>query len=231
MNKLLLILIIACTVSTYSLSAQKETRDVGDFDEVSLGLSVDVILKQGDKNELVLEGDSDDLERIETRVSGGELRIRNKDKSWGWSNNSFRGVKIYITIKDVRALSVSGSGSMTTDGKITGRDIDLKVSGSGDLEAEFEVEELYTKISGSGDIYLKGKADYMDAGISGSGGFSANDFEVEDCDIRITGSGSARIHVNKELKARITGSGKVLYKGDPERVDANSTGSGTVRKI
>jgi hypothetical protein len=51
------------------------------------------------------------------------------------------------------------------------------------------------------------------------------------CKIDITGSGGVEITVNKDLDADISGSGTVLYKGNPARVNSDASGSGSVKKM
>ena len=72
------ILIIAISVFATGLYAQnKETRKVDDFNYVSMGVNADVTIKQGSINEVILEGDEETLENIETYVSSNRLKIRN----------------------------------------------------------------------------------------------------------------------------------------------------------
>ena len=50
-------------------------------------------------------------------------------------------------------------------------------------------------------------------------------------EISISGSGNCRCWVENDLEVRVSGSGSVYYKGDPEKVDARISGSGKVRKL
>lgn len=147
-------------------------------------------------------------------------------------------------------LKVSGSGSMTLEFDATG-DVDADVSGSGDLKVKGNCKSLDTDVSGSGSldvsgtvdntanfgisgsgkIHANGSADFVKADISGSGKVLAADLQANRCQVRIAGSGDVEINVKSELDANITGSGSVYYKGNPNKVNANSAGSGKVRKM
>lgn len=147
-------------------------------------------------------------------------------------------------------LKVSGSGSMTLEFDATG-DVDADVSGSGNLELKGNCKSLDSDVSGSGSlevsgtvsnaanfgisgsgkIHANGSADFVKADISGSGKVLAADLQVNRCQVRIAGSGDVEISVKNELDANITGSGSVYYKGNPTKVNANSAGSGKVRKM
>ncbi|MEQ9006965.1 MAG: head GIN domain-containing protein, partial [Ekhidna sp.] len=150
--------------------------------------------------------------------------------SWGngWRRSE---VTIYVTMKEIEGLSVSGSGNIESKGKLQTEDVRLSVSGSGDIDLEMESDELDIRISGSGSISLNGNAEEAEAKISGSGRVKAEDLKVQVFEASISGSGSCYITATEEVNARISGSGSVYYSGDPKRVISNSSGSGKVRKM
>jgi hypothetical protein len=208
-----------------AFSQKKETRDVGDFNSVGLGIHAELYLTQGSPHELVIEASEDQLDRIETEVRNGHLKI----KSESWRSN-FKNVKIWVTMPEVNGLYLSGSGKMVAETPIESGELEMKVSGSGKIEIdELRGDELDVSISGSGDVYLKGSADEMELSISGSGGLHAAGLKVGEADVRLSGSGSCEIDATDELNAAISGSGKVHYFSNPQ-VDAAVSGSGKVRK-
>lgn len=228
MKKLALLLFIAF-LSTTSFAQQKENRNVDDFSYISFGVNGDLTIIQGSKTELVLVGDEDVLENIETSVSGGKLKIRSKSNSWSWGNSD----KVYVTVtvKDFTGVSVSGSGDAINKGTLKGDDVDLSVSGSGKIELALQAKSIDCSISGSGKIELSGSGKSGELSISGSGEMDAADFEIETMSIRISGSGDATVFATKEIDSRISGSGTIRYKGDPDKISNHSSGSGKLRKM
>ncbi len=223
------VLLVALSVFATSIYAQKkETRKVGDFTYISMGIYADVKIRQGAKCELIIEGDEEDLENIETYVSGGKLKIRSKSNSWFKHMSK---VDIYITVVDFTGVSVSGSGEVVSAGLLKGDNVDLHVSGSGEIDLKLQATDVDISISGSGSIDLQGKGKSAALSISGSGRLDAVDYEVETMSIRISGSGGARIYATKEIDSRISGSGTVRYKGEPDKFSNRSSGSGRLRKI
>ena len=140
-------------------------------------------------------------------------------------------IDVYITIKNLEGLNLSGSGKVIGDSKFEVEDLDLSVSGSGDLELDVFAKNIDSGISGSGSIELSGVSGYHKVSISGSGKLAAEDMEVEEYKIHISGSGACRINVTKEIEASISGSGSVSYKGNPDRVHSSSSGSCKIRKM
>ena len=202
-------------LSTMAWAQDKQSRSVEPFDYVSFGISGDLIIKQGNTFEVILEGDEEDLDKIETEVSSNKLRIRNKNNNWNWNWNSGK-IKVTVTLKEFTGLDVSGSGDAESVGVLKGEDVRLSVSGSGDMDIRLNAKEVDMSISGSGSISLSGNGTTSDLSISGSGKLDAEDFVVETVAVRISGSGSSRVHATKEIDSRISGSASVRYAGDPD---------------
>ena len=219
----------------FSMSVQgqdrKETLNLSDFDKVHMGTSGEVFIKQGNKTEVIIDASERRKENLEIEVRGGRLYIGNK-RGWNWRDWKNSGdLVVYVTIKDVRAIKVSSSGKVFGQGVLKTDDMELAVSGSGRIEVETDAGELESAISGSGKIELSGKCDYNDVSISGSGRLLAEDLESDRYYISISGSGNCRINVNKQIEARVSGSGRIYYKGNPDKVNSNISGSGSVKKI
>jgi len=222
---------LAITLLCCLAFGQKRTVDTGSFTELSLGIPAQLYLKQGSSEKVEIECDDDIFDRIEFDESGDRLSIKKEEKwNWrdGWRNSE---VTIYITMKEVERLAVSGSGDLEGNGSFEVDDLDLAVSGSGDISIEIEGDELEMRISGSGSIELAGTADEVEARISGSGRVKAEDLTVNFFDAAISGSGSCYITVKEEIDARISGSGSVYYAGNPDRINSSSSGSGKVKRM
>lgn len=223
-------LLFAAILFVFSAYAQKkETRKIGSFNYVSLGISGDLIITQGKSTSLVLEGDADDLEDIETYVKDGKLKIRRESNNWFGS--SMDKVKIHVTLVDFEGASVSGSGSITNSNNLKGDDVDLSVSGSGSIHIYVECKTIDSHISGSGEIDLEGKVDALDLHISGSGDLNSLAMEANRLEAHISGSGSAKVKVKDEIDAHISGSGRIRYEGDPAKIREKVSGSGSVKSL
>lgn len=214
---------------TVNASPYQEVRNLDNFNSISLSIPAKVYIQQGSSFRVAIDADENDLDKIETEVRNGKLDIKNKN----WSSNIKGSVVINITMPELTALSVAGSGSFTTSSVFKCNDLNLSVTGSGNIKMEeLSAEKLDALITGSGNISLNGNktAGELKLNITGSGSYSAPDLKTDKVMITITGSGSAKINAVKELDTNITGSGDVHYKGDPI-VNAHSTGSGKTRKM
>ena len=204
---------------------KEEVRKLDAFSGIGISISADVYYTPGSNHEIRIEGDADDVDDLITKVEDGFLQVKYPPK---WKIRRSK-LTIYISSRELEAVKISGSAKFRSGEPISADEMDLAVSGSGDIHFEkLSTDEVGVKISGSGDIILlSGNADELDARISGSGKLNAESFEVNEFSAGISGSGSIRITVKEELDSRISGSGKVYYHGTP-RVNSSSSGSGKV---
>ena len=205
-----------------------QNRSVGDFHSINASGGMDVIVSQGPASSLKIEADENLLQYIETRNEGGSVEIYTRD---GFNLDPKAGIKVYATAPDFNDITVSGSGKITSTGKITSSDeLNTGVSGSGDIIIEVDAPSVKTHISGSGSSTIKGTTKEFSADISGSGDVRCFDLMSENTEIDIAGSGNAEVYASKSLNVDIAGAGDVRYKGTPT-VKQSIAGSGSVKKV
>jgi hypothetical protein len=203
------------------------TLDVAEFDGFVSTIAADVYVSQGDDFEVVMEAQENIIDNMDLDwVKNGTWTI----KYFHWVKHS-KPVKIYITVPELRKVSLSGSGEIKgeTPFAINGK-LEIKISGSGRIDIDAEADEMDVNISGSGDIYLAGYTDFLDCTISGSGGIFAYDLIAKTADVHISGSGDTRVSVEDYLEATISGSGSVFYTGTPA-IDSHISGSGIIKRV
>lgn len=205
-------------------SVVKKELKISNFEKIGLAINGTLILKQGNTQSVVIEGQQNIIDNIERDVN-------NK----GWSIEFDKNVKkytpviIYVTVPVLESISLSGSGTIKCEDTFTGADeFSVGISGSGTADIAFEAETAKTSLSGSGNVKISGSCDTHKLSIAGSGTINAYDLQSNELRVSISGSGNANVHVKEKLKASIAGSGNVNYKGDPD-LNSSIAGSGSVR--
>lgn len=228
MKNLFLLSIIFSLVFSQAY-ADRETRSLQDFDKVVLGIAGTLFLQQGSKHEIELEGTTDQLERLETKVVGNTLHISLKKS---FRNFNSRDLTMNLTLKELEGLTISGSGKVVSRNQlITNQDLKIVLSGSGFAELDIDGKNIKSLISGSGKLMLAGIVEAHQVSISGSGSLRALDMQTNNYDIRISGSGSCRINVVEKVNANISGSGTIYYTGSPNQIESSVSGSGKIKKV
>jgi hypothetical protein len=213
-------------------NAEEEQRNVPAFSKISLRIPGVLYVEQGESPRLTIEAKSSTLERIITEVRGEELIIRFENTFFFWENFNAGSIKIYATAKEIEGLALSGSGDIRAPQGLHTRNMDLRISGSGNISlAELNAEETEVSISGSGDVHIAdgGNAKRLSISISGSGDVDASGFETKEISVRVSGSGDSRVYATEKLEIKVSGSGDVYYSGNPE-INSSVSGSGSVKK-
>ncbi|MBQ4914509.1 DUF2807 domain-containing protein [Maribacter sp. MMG018] len=205
-------------------------RSTADYDAIAVSGWFDVDLVDGNEGNITLEGESNLLEYIVTEVKSGKLVIKTKKgvnlKPSNWNN----GIRITVPIEKIDAISLSGSGDIVSKTTIKGNNLSTAMSGSGDITLKVDTQSLSASMSGSGDITLSGSTQDFEATISGSGDIKAFDMEADNVNATVSGSADIKVTANKTLKARVSGSGDITYRGNPTKLDTKTSGSGDISK-
>ncbi len=204
-----------------------KTRSVETFDKIAVSGSFDVVLKKGKEGDISIEASENIIEIIETEVKKNVLKINFKK---GFRITNAKKILITVSYKDISSVILSGSGSISSEDTIDGDELNLVISGSGDMDFNVSTKNLKSVISGSADVKLKGSTGELKVVISGSGDIKASELKSERVNVVISGSGDADVYASKEISGVVSGSGDVSYYGNPDSVNVKSNGSGSVKK-
>jgi hypothetical protein len=203
-----------------------ETRNETNFHALDITIPGRVEVRIADSFSVEITCEENIIDYIETEVDNGVLKI-NFDRNVYDVDD----LVIKLTAPSWDAFEISGSCDVEVKDSISGDELVVDISGSGNLRtavADFNTSDI--SISGSGDVFLKGSANEFDCSVSGSGNLEAFGFQVKTAKANVSGSGDVEISVSDNLDATVSGSGSVRYKGDPV-VNKNVSGSGTVKKV
>lgn len=235
MKKIFPVIIIASLLASCNFESIKgsgvlatDVRTISSADKVKAVGSFDVEITPGATTSLKIEGDDNLIKHIKTEKKDGYLVIKMDD---GINYSTENRLVVYITTPHLEAVSLAGSGNVTTKGKFTGSDkLKVGLSGSGDADIEVNTPTIEASIAGSGNIKIAGESKDANIRIAGSGNFYGEALKAENVEVHIAGSGDAKIFADVKLDANIAGSGSIMYVGNAT-VTQKVAGSGEVRKL
>lgn len=228
---LLLLASTACNKKLFGVKGKganvTEVRSLTGFNKITLDIDADVTYEQSTDFYVEISAQENILEVLRTEISAGELKI--DFRKWVRKHSN---ISIVIHSPEIKGIKISGSGNVNVPTAITTTDMELHISGSGNLTLySLTSSDLEAKISGSGNLaLLNGTVNNQTATISGSGDIDMEDCQANNSSCKISGSGSITVHAIQELDATISGSGDIRYRGNPA-VNANISGSGSVIHI
>ncbi|MFN2138062.1 MAG: GIN domain-containing protein [Candidatus Promineifilaceae bacterium] len=183
-----------------------EERSVSGFTAVGLRGAGHLIIDESGKESLSITTDDNLLPYIETSIQGDELVISIQDG---------------VVFTDVSELTYNVSAANLNK---------VALEGGGKVEiANLDEDELQVTLSGAGEVEAAGNVEKQTVQISGAGAYNASDLASRDATVRHDGAGIAVIQVSENLDVTINGLGSVEYIGNPS-VSEEINGLGTVRK-
>ena len=182
-----------------------ENRDVKEFNKIRHSGSADIYVTVGEKQSIKVTFDDNIIEYIKTEVKGKTLRIYCEE-----SYRSRKDCRIDITIPELKGITLKGSGDVSIV-NLKGEFFEYTLKGSGDMDAQGEIEELELNLYGSGDI-------------------DTRKLKAQNAVAVIKGSGDIAVYANNTLDCAIYGSGDIKYYGNPGDITKYVAGSGNIRK-
>ena len=206
--------------------AAEETRELAAFSRMDIGGAFKVTLKKTGKHRVFIDADDHAIDNIKTEVVGGTLKVYIK-------GNNMRTTRMNLVIEfsEINSLALSGASTVTCNDVMTASNFDLDISGAGSTNIIVETDRLKADMTGAGTLTLRGKAKEQVIDITGAGSYNGEEFDCDYTEIESSGAGTAKVVANKELRAECSGAGSVRYKGNPDRVYADSNGAGSVKQM
>lgn len=180
------------------------SRDIAwsGADGLDLEVPADVSFTQAPgPGKLTITGPKDIVDRVE--LSGSHLRLSEDD--WGdhWGR-----LTVVLSAPNVHRFSIDGDGSLAIAGYAQD-ELDIDVSGHGDITGKGKTRATHLDISGDGDVDLGGLA-------------------TDNADADISGSGRATIAPANAASLQISGSGEIDLLTRPAKLDTDVSGSGRI---
>ncbi len=206
-----------------------EVRNVKNYQGLRLSICGQINFQVSPVYHVELLAQENILNEIVTKMESNDLSIK-------WDHpirvRNCEDITVNITGPDLDNVQISGANDLIVTGEVAHRNLDLAISGSGNIKMQDVLidDNIKTEISGSGRIYMNhGRAHSTSIYVSGSGETDLGKVLTKKNTSYISGSGRVVVNVAEYLEAHISGSGDVYYYGNP-RVDAKVSGSGRVKQ-
>lgn len=105
------------------------------------------------------------------------------------------------------------------------------ISGVSKLSGKVRTGDIEVKLSGCGDVTLQGSGKGVSCDISGASSVDLEDFKVDKADIELSGSSDAVINTDGKIQVEASGASTLKYKGDGSIESLDVSGAADVKKI
>jgi hypothetical protein len=205
-----------------------QQREMPRFDRVDFRGIGRLILSQGDKQSVTVTASEAVISHVSTVVREGALIVSLR---W-WPGMLFRiaemkSLEVRLVVEDLAGLKVSGAGTVESGERLNVRELDVNLSGAGEIRLEVHSRRIGTNLTGAGRIVLWGETTEQDIRLTGAGSIQAERLVSRSARIHASGAGECRVHATDSLDVRLSGAGTVRYLGNP-RIQSRITGLGTL---
>lgn len=200
-----------------------ETRMVTGFSRVVLAAqhSNELIITQGDREALTIEGPADLVPRLLAEVrhgtlflgTGGGLLERVRDALT--TSLTRPEIRFCLAVREIAAIEVSAMAQVRA-AAIKAGEFCLKFRGAGELRIDsLLADRLEVEQSGMGRIVLAGHAAQQKVSLCGPARYDAPELESHEAQVTVKGIGSAVVWTTRDLAVTVRGPGQVSYYGVP----------------
>lgn len=202
----------------------EETRDVADFDRITLAGEGRVLVSEAQAGSLAIETDENLLVHIETAVRNGTLEIATEA---GIDLDPTQSITYRVASPEITGLTLAGAGRIEL-GECDTETFSIALTGAGDIEiGSLAADVLEVDITGAGSVQLAGAVRSQAVSIPGAGSYDGHRLQSERASVTTSGVGSASVWVTEQLNATVSGVGDIDYFGSP-RVTQTVSGVGSV---
>jgi len=181
-----------------------EKREVSNFKGIDVGGVYEVEIVSQKDFSVEVEADDNLLPLIKTKVDNGILEISSEKRF-----NTKNPIRIKISAPNIEELEVSGASKINLS----------------NLDNNF----LKVDASGASKIEVSGKT--VDLNIESSGACKINAENLQSQNVTVDSSGASKIDVSVSgaLKVDASGASKITYTGNPQNIEKDTSGAGSVK--
>ena len=170
-------------------------RQVGNFYGIVVNTTANVILTQGEKTSVRIEGRGRDIEKTEASIVNGSLVINGR-------NNV--PVTIYITVEELNRVEVNSTARIYANGIIHSDILVLKVNGNGSIRMDVRALSLGMIVNGKGKIIVSGSAGESYARMFNGGRILTSNLDAYATRTEVTTERTSVVHQSEKSGKRLT---------------------------
>jgi len=206
-----------------------EQRTVLPFSGIEIaGGAFTVHLRQGDSESVEVEIDDNLQQHVEVKNVGNRLVLSNKNNV---NFNNPTKNNIYISVKNIDTLSISGVCTLVPVNSLSGDNLTLSINGVVNGEIVVFCNDLNVRINGVARVELSGTVERFNANLNGVGNINAMDLAANKVNVRNSGVGNINVYATQELSMRNSGVGSIKYAGNAKVEAINSNPVGKIKKV
>lgn len=220
MKKIASILMVFVTALGFS----QVTKNLGEFDSVSVFDKISVQLINSNENRIEITGSrANDVEIVN---KNGTLKIRMAVKNI--LDGEDVAVKLYF--KDINEISANEGSYVICDTPIKQTAMKVETKEGAEVRLTLDVKKANLRAVTGGILKIKGKATNSDVSLGTGGILQAEDLQTVQTSIKITTGGEADIRASELVDAKVRAGGNITIYGSPQQINKSTTLGGSINE-
>jgi len=236
---LILFFVFACDSDSASDCFQttgsivQEEVDVTDFERILVNRDIELVIKQGDTQQVIIETGENLLNDVTAEVVGNQL-ILTDNNSCNFVRD-FGITKVFVTTPNLTEIRCSTQFEIKSDGILDFEELNLLSEDFnapdtfpvGDFKLELNIERLSIVSNNLSFFYLSGEVESMSVNFpSGDGRLEAEDLIAQSISIFHRGSNDMVVNPQQSITGRIFSTGNVISINEPPIVEVEELFNG-----
>jgi hypothetical protein len=206
-----------------NITTEKRTVE-GNFKSIEVNNSIDLVIEQSDKMEIVVEADDNLQKHITTKVENGTLVI-------SFDKNSFSNAgskKVTVKMPVIDELEATSSATITSKNTLKGENIRLNTSSAASIDINIESDIITCDSSSGSSITINGKALKMETTASSGSEINATKLLANEITADVSSGASINVHPIVTLLAEASSGGDISYDIQPKSIQKKTSSGGTI---
>jgi hypothetical protein len=203
----------------------KETRNLEVFHAIEAGGIYDIILKQGEPQQVTVETDDNIMPVIITKVKDGELEITQEKGSINATK-----LEVTITLSNIDEIDISGACTIKSIGLIKSNKLEIECSGATEAEMELECKKLDLDFSGASKGAFEGKTKDLEIEASGASKVDCENVKADVVSVDASGASKVLFSANKVINIGASGASKVIYQTEGATLQTETSGAADIQR-
>ena len=141
----------------------EQDRSLSGFQEIYVEDGIDVHIKQGTADAVIVKADDNLVDYIKTKIENGKLMIYSDRVS---IRNS-KSYDVYVTVKELNVIKAKSGSDVYGLSTIETDELSIELRSGSDLKMEVHAARLNCEITGGSDAKISGKVDELIAHAKG----------------------------------------------------------------
>ena len=223
-----IISIISFLSIVFSVKSQSvQSRITEPFNKISIFGSIDATIEKSEKDSLLIESNSVDIDRINVKTEGKTLKIHTTDKLF----DDRRQVKIIIKYVELKGIKINGGAEITGKSEVNEKKLELIAGSGATITLKVNSDFVDATIGQGATIRLEGTCRKQNVEASTGGIYSAYELKCDSSYLKANTGGIIKAFANSFLDAAASTGGQISYRGEPKIKKDKTILGGNIEKM